>query len=99
MNTGVFFGGVVVGGVLAAAGGFDLFPEERTNGVQLSEARHSLEKLKDAIVRSEARAGELRSRLARAETELGEQRTQLEIASRELTAREEDVEKRVLESR
>lgn len=93
MNTSaVFFGGVVVGGVLAAACGFDLFPEERTKGVQLSEARDALGKLKDAIVRSEARAGELRSRLAQVETELGEQRTQLESASR---LREEEAEKRV----
>ncbi|HVR76436.1 MAG TPA: hypothetical protein VMT52_19055 [Planctomycetota bacterium] len=94
-----FFGGVVVGGVLAAACGFDLFPEERTNGVQLTEAREALEKLKGAIVRSEARAGDLRSRLAQAETDLGERRTQLESANRERRVSEEEVEKRVLQSR
>jgi hypothetical protein len=70
-STGVFFGGLAVGGILAAACGFDLFPEERGERRALEGARTELREVKSVLVRTQeisrreaARAAELEAQVA-----------------------------------
>ena len=47
--SGVFLGGAVVGGVLAAACGFDFFPGQRAESVQLTKMRGEVQSLRTAV--------------------------------------------------
>jgi len=77
-STGVFFGGLAVGGILAAACGFDLFPGGRGDGraseaarTELKEARSALARAAESARRAEARSVELEAKLAAARDRQG----------------------------
>jgi len=71
-SSATFFGGAVLGGILAAACGFDLFPGEGTDPASrtdrelesdLRRQNKSLEEVRLALSRSQEHADELQSRL------------------------------------
>ncbi|MBI4601873.1 MAG: hypothetical protein HY721_07915 [Planctomycetes bacterium] len=86
-TSAVFFGGAVVGAVIAAACGLDLFPEDREGSPELEAARDEAQKARAAGARAKAALDAAEAR-ARALAERAEKAEKVDLAAKAARERE-----------